>query len=361
MVFDIANVAFLVLIAFLTLILFGLSLISLWRGKTEEYSSNYEPKTLVILPCRGLDYSFTENLNSLKRQTYGNYDLMAIVDSEEDEAVPYIKEAEIEYSVSDFKCTRCSGKVRAISTILEKNKGYGAYVIADSDILVKEDWLESLIRPLGRSSVGISTTFPYFNPVQGFWSRVKSVWGFVGHSMMESKLTRFGWGGSLAFRKELLDKDSFLVFSESLSDDTALTRVCHQKGLEIYYSPRAEPTINSPDDFHTFIEWANRQTALSISASRKVLYYGVVFYSATILLFLSAIVLTVFSSPVFAIYFLPTLVTQVKSFKRANKKFLSMILINLLIPFLYLANLLVANAMRQIKWRGRQYDLQRFE
>ena len=37
-------------------------------------------------------------------------------------------------------------------------------------------------------------------------SKFKTAWGFVGVGMMQSDITVFGWGGSLAFRKGLFDE-----------------------------------------------------------------------------------------------------------------------------------------------------------
>ena len=97
-----------------------------------------------------------------------------------------------------------------------------AYVIADSDIFVKESWLSDLVAPLNNKNVGLSATFPYFSAKTGFWSRVKMIWGFVGQGMMESKTLRFGWGGSLAFRRDLLDEQDFDHLCGALSDDMAI-------------------------------------------------------------------------------------------------------------------------------------------
>lgn len=345
----------------LFLILIGLSLIGMSGRKGEEGGQKYAGKVLVIVPCRGVDYSLEENLQSISSQDYENYDVVAVVDDENDPSVEIIKRIGLKFLISSFPCRKCSGKVRAISTALEKHPGYDAFVISDSDITVDRTWLSSLVSPLSDSSVGLSTSFPYFNPVAGIWSKVKSIWGFVGQAMMESNLTRFGWGGSLAFRSDFLDSGSFGSFSESVSDDTALTKICKRKRLELYYSKRSEPIINSPDDFTAFFEWANRQTALSISATRRVFYYGLLFYLSSILLFISAIALSVLSSPFFAIFFVPTIISEIKNLQRSKRKFFSIVFIVPFIPFLYLLNLLIASRMEAITWRGNTYMLQKSE
>ena len=341
------------------LIAIGLSLIGISGKKADEKLEQPPGRVLVIVPCRGKDYSLEENLKSILHQDYEHYDAVAVVDDESDPALDSIRNAGLNYAVSSFSCDKCSGKVRAISTALEKFPDYDMYVISDSDITAGRKWLRYLVSPLSDPAVGLSTSFPYFNPVAGFWSKVKSIWGFVGQAMMESNLTRFGWGGSLAFRKDLLDGGMMEIFSESVSDDTSLTRICKDKGLKLSYSKMSEPVINSPDDFSTFFEWANRQTALSISATKKVYYYGVIFYFSSILLFVSAIILSLFSSPAFVVLFIPTVIAEVKNLRRSRKKFPSIILIVPFIPFLYLINLLIAARMDSITWRGNTYRLQK--
>ncbi len=351
------NLLFDLFIAFLTLIFVGLTYIATVRNQPETYGPFDSASVLVIVPCRGMDYSLEENLKSIKRQQYRDFKVLAVVDSEDDEAVPAIEKAGIEFTISSDDCTACSGKVRAISTAFEKEKGYDIYVIADSDILVRPDWLLKLVSPFQSQHVGISTTVPYFYPVGGFWSKVKLVWGFVGLGMMESRLTRFGWGGSVAFRKEMLVGENLEFFRTYVSDDIALTKICKNLGYSIAYVREAMPRVNSPDDFKTFIEWANRQTALSVYSTRNVLTYGLLFYGAQNLLFISTIILGILVAPIFFIFLAPMVINSSRSVKRAGNWPVWSFAIGFLIPFLYFYNLVKAARMEKISWRGREYPL----
>lgn len=344
-------------IGFLTLIFLGLTYIAAVRNPVVSYEAFDSLKALIIVPCRGMDYSLDDNLKSIVNQEYPNFRTVAVVDTSVDEALPSIKNAGIEYIISNASCIKCSGKVRAIASALEKYPDFDIYVIADSDILVKEDWLLKLVSPFGDNKYGLSTTFPYFRPVGGFWSKVKLVWGFVGLGMMESKLTRFGWGGSLAFRKELLQNENFDFFKSYVSDDIALTKLCKKEGFEIAYVKEAMPVVNSPDDFSTFMEWGNRQTALSVYSTRNVLTYGLIFYGATVLLFISAILLSILLSPVFITFLLPNLLNSFRAVKRAGDWPVWSFAISMIIPMLYFYNLVKAGRMKGITWRGRNYSL----
>ena len=342
------------------LIFVGLLYISLVRGRNESYGLDTETPALVILPCRGLDHGMERNIRSLKDQKHGNFRLLAVVDSDDDPAVRLLNEAGIEHIKS--KPGIGSGKVNAIVSAIEEDNGsHKVTVIVDSDTVVSDRWLSSLIAPLNDRSVGISTTFPFFEPVGGLWSKVKMVWGYVGLGMMQSNLTRFGWGGSLAFRSEMLTGQDLDFFRSYVSDDIAITKICHKYGMKIAYVPEAAPFVPSPDGFSTFMEWANRQTALSIYATRKVLSYGLLFYGATLFEFLSSVVLTVIYWPFYPvlILFLPSVINAARSSSRSGKYWKSGFLIQFMIPFVYFYNLIKGGRMRSIVWRGREYRLDR--
>lgn len=324
-------------------------------------TSAYMPKTLVIIPCKGIDFSLEGNLKSVKNQKYKNFDSIAVVDSESDPAIRYIKKSGLRYIIADSKCEACSGKVKAISTALEKFRDYDVYVIADSDVEMPKGWLEDLVSPLQDNSVGISTSYPYFMHFGGFWSKIKSVWGLVGEGLMENESTRFGWGGSIAFRKDLLGSaESVSAFKNSkysISDDITLTKISESKGLEIAYVKKSQPIVKTKDDFKTFMEWANRQTALSITGNRKNLYTGIIFYLSESILILSGISFAILISPIFLLLLIHYARSLITTWKRSRQKGGYIIIAALVVPFIYLYNLLHANGMKRIIWRGSVYSL----
>ncbi len=351
---------FIILLILFTVILILISMghifIESHKYVDDNIKNDYYPKTLVMLPCRGIDYSLRSNLNSIKNQNYNNFRLVCVVDNENEGALKIIKELNVEYIISDYKCEKCSGKVKAISTAMKKFDDYDVYVIADSDIYVKNDWLINLIMPLKNNDAGLSTTFPYFAPKNGFWSEVKEVWGFVGMGLMESKLTRFGWGGSLAFKREIIE-DNFNFFSEHISDDTALTKIAKNKNLKIYYTKNSMPYVNSPENFVDFFEWANRQTALSISADRRIYYYGLSFYGSYLFLFFSAILMGIFYNYLFFLFLIPATLYVINMLKRLVKIKFTNVIAAIILPEIYIVNLLIAKRMKNIKWRGRKYNI----
>ncbi|MGP6206538.1 glycosyltransferase [Cuniculiplasma sp. SKW3] len=337
-------------------IIFIVQLILAWPRKYKRsYSGSYKGKVLVIIPIRGVDFELSENLESIKFQDYKNYSIICVVDDEKDQCVEHIIKAKLDYIVSTFQSSG-SGKVRAISTAIERYRDFDAYVVADSDIRVKKDWLTNLLRPLSVGKFGVSTTFPYFKSAGEFWSKFKTVWGFVGKGMMESPITVFAWGGSMAFRRDLLD-GRMDEFSSDISDDMAVTRISKGKGLEIAYVPEATPYIYSPDNWDTFKEWSIRQTSLLVSRNRSALKIGILLYGSMCLLILGSIILSILSSYIFLIWFLPVIMSEIKLGTRLKDKGFAYYIAGLIMPFFYTWNLYIASKTGKIMWRGKEYKL----
>lgn len=352
-----------VYIAFSVLVFLGMFAIDFApreHGKAAAVRKRFFPRTLVIVPCRGVDRGMEENLKSIGWQDYPNYEVVAVVDSKSDPASQCISKAGMRAIHSGYRGGKSSGKVFAILFAIRKFRDFDVYVIADSDIRVEKNWLANLVAPLASSAVGVSTSFPKFVPEGGAWSKVKMLWGFAGQGMMESRRTRFGWGGSLAFRKELMDREAIRILSSSkyaVSDDISITKAARGRGLGIAYVKDAQPQVHSADDLRTFAEWSTRQTALSILGYRNNLYFGIAFYSAEILLMASGIALSYAISPVFVLMLVHLAKSEWKTMERAGSLDPAIALMVPAMPFIYLINLAAAARMKKITWRGRSYSL----
>lgn len=355
------NYILLILIILDIFISLGLLIIKIGRidYKKDKYNENdiFSPEVLVILPVKGKDFEMSYNLKSLKEQSYNNFRIIAVADDENDESLNILKEVGIEYIISDARCTHCSGKVRAIYSAIIRHRNFQYYVIADSDIRVERDWLEKIIRPLSKKDIGLSTTFPKFYPDGGFWSIFKMYWGMIGESMMESNITRFAWGGSLAFRSDLLEDEDLKEFSSSISDDISLLNICKRKGLKVAYVKDARVLIHSNDNFKIFLEWSNRQTALSISSSSKIFLFGMIYYILASFLIISVIVMTVLGHYLFLLLLIPVFYISYFNYRNAPVKSRLFIIHNFLLYFFYIYNLISGKLKKNITWRGKIYNL----
>lgn len=348
-------------------------IIIVWTGFTAFTSikirkkpefKKYDPKVIVIMPCKGEDLELEKGLKSILEQDYpkDRYDLITVVESEKDPALKIIKKIGIRYILSENICAKCSGKVRSLTTAFTKFRSYDVFVTVDSDAYCKRDWLRSLVEPLSDKRIGVTTTFPYFKPVgkANFWTKVKLVWGFIGNGLMENDITRFAWGGSMAFRKEFLDSKSLKIFSEALSDDITISSIAREKKLDIFYVNKRIIYIPSKTDFDEFKEWSIRQTALTFIADKRVFNYGVALCLINMVVFLSGIILAFEFSYIFLIFLLPFFYGIIRLMIRVENKDRSpmLIFIYLLLNYIYLINLLAAKNKKTITWRGITYELE---
>ena len=331
------------------------------ENNTYTVKKEYTPRVLVILPAKGNDIYQKDNFLSLKKQDYSNYNLVAVVDSINDPAAKTARRLGILTLVAKGKCSACSGKSRAIAYALRRFRDYEIYVIVDSDVMAKRDWLSKLIAPLSNPGIGISTTFPTFMPVDhSLWSYVKMVWGLVGKSLMSSRLTRFGWGGSLAFKKDIADEKLLYMLTRSkyaVSDDISITKRAKELGLSIAYVKDAEPVVYVKETRESFVEWANRQAALTLLGYKNNLYIGAAYYSAELLLFASGIIMPFTVNPIFAVLLFHFIISEYKAFVRSPIRPPILFIVAMAMPALYLYNLLKASSMKNINWRGRSYTL----
>ena len=326
-----------------------------YRNAPEEM--DYAPRVLVIVPCRGIDHDMEENFNSILYQDYQNFELIGVVDSIEDPANTVLKKMGIRTIITENYEGASSGKVRAITTAIRKEKDYDVYVLADSDTKLPEHWLREMVYPLKGDRVGAVTTYPRYIPMGGFWSKVKEIWGYIGINIMEFKPTRFIWGGSVSFKKELMDEASLEVFSKSVSDDAALTGICHRKKLNIEYAPSASPKIAVMDGKKHFFDWAERQMAVSIVYNKSALFAGLFIYVGVLAYIAIVLSLTYIGGPFYLIGFVPYAINVISNAMRDWKNSLLLIPISFILPIIYLHNIISGARSKEIQWRGKNYRI----
>jgi cellulose synthase/poly-beta-1,6-N-acetylglucosamine synthase-like glycosyltransferase len=313
------------------------------------------------MPCKGIDIRFDETLEAVKKQSYTECELVAVVDSESDPAYSVLARHGIKTIISDpelIKTTSCSGKNRAVMTALSlHSEAFELFVVVDSDTTVGTEWLGALIMPLAADDrVGVSTTFPLFYPLGGFWSMTKTVWGLVGSSMQNDRRTRFVWGGSMAFRSKLV-KTALVELSRSTADDIAIGKACKELGMDIVSVPRARPIVYVKETFGTFSEWSVRQTALSILGNRRLFKYGVAYY-ALFCVNDFALLYAAYAHSILAVLFAIPILLNILGFCLATGFYNPIYyLIVAFMPIVYLVDLVLGRLKKNIRWRGADYKL----
>lgn len=400
------------IITLLSILLMAQSLLALVSGfNFARYARNhansrqreYHPRAVVLVPCRGLDVEFEENLLPLLNQDYGEYDIIFIIEDESDPAHRVIsqmieKSARPAWLLVAGEARNRGQKIHNLCAGIEMlntmDRRTEVLVFADADARPGRNWLAELVAPLGDKRIGATTGFRWFVPVAqsgpAAWltksvpSTLLMVWN-AGALALLGERSRFAWGGSMAIRRENFDRLEVLArWGGAVSDDYVLTQAVLEAGQRIRFIPGA--LIRSPlsAGWAELIEFTTRQIRITRIYAPTVwrfglagyLFYNLVLFSAIALLFTGPETFErgALTIPVIATLLLGTLNGAIRAFvafrlidsdtsasghligRRAGQIIAHSIL-NPLISLLYLYNFIASLASRRIVWRGIAYEM----
>ena len=344
------------------------------------------PPVVVILPVRGMDPGFDDNVRAILRQTYPKYRLVVVADDPVDSAADQVRAiaretSRVPVSVVVADPGALPGKVNAVrSGLLHLTPTDEVVVFADSDIRPAEDWLRQLVQPLADSTVGVATGFRWYVPPRPtFWSLVRTEWNAVSANVLFDPRRAFAWGGSCAVRRDHLPvlrlEDRW---REVLSDDLVLSQAVRDAGLKIAYAPAAlVPTFEGATRA-ICLEWCVRQmmmATLYLPIVRRYAAASFAVFDGSVILGLASLSLTSALGPSYlvpAILFLaPLLVAVVKAFVRRRALFSAapsvatawkvppwrVAFAALAVPWVMAWGLVRTRRPTSVRWRGHVYDV----
>ena len=344
------------------------------------------PSIALILPVRGLDEGFEENVRAFLSQAYPRYRILVVADDSSDPA-----SAQIETIARDFPqvpatkiladANPLGGKVNALRSAL----GYlgpedEVVVFADSDIRPASDWLRQLVQPLADSTVGVATGFRWYVPPRPtFWSLVRAEWNAVSANVLFDPRRSFAWGGSCAVRTDRLSE---LRLEERwrgvLSDDLVLTQAVREAGLKIAYVPAALVPTYEGANRATCTEWCLRQMTMATLYLPVVRRYAIAAFSVfngSILFGLACLALAALWAVAYlipaAFFFAPLPVSIAKASLRRRALFSGAPTVAaawevpawrsavaaIAVPWVMASGLLRTRNPTTIRWRGHTYDV----
>jgi len=345
----------------------------------------YLPRVVLILPVRGLDEGFDENLRAILAQSYPAFRVIVVADVDSDPALERVRLVSSEFprlslSIVLADADGIAGKVNALRSALARlEPGDDVIAFADTDIRPPPGWLRQLVQPLADPSVGVATGFRWYVPPRPtFWSLVRTEWNAVSANVLFDPRRSFAWGGSSAIRREHLPQ---LRLEERwrgvLSDDLVLTDAVRRAGLRIEYVPMALVPTFEGCDRATCLEWCFRQMTLAtlyLPIVRRYAAISFAIFNGSVILGVLSILLAVLVRPDFVIpagvFLLPLPASVVKSWLR-RRALLSAVpdvagawtasawrtaLASLAVPWVMMAGLLQTRHSRTVRWRGRMYD-----
>ena len=255
--------------------------------KYKRERSWYRPRTVLIVPCKGLDSAFQQNISSFFEQDYENYLLWFVVDDESDPAYGELcqlknrlsqssKAQDVQVFVAGQGQT-CSQKIHNLLYCYEKiSDDIDVLAFADSDICVRSNWLSHIVYPLRKAKNGAASGYRWFIPESNNLAS-------LALSAMNAKVAQLlgnthfnqAWGGSMAIRVEVfrefgLDK----IWPKALSDDLSLSVAVKKAGLLVVFVPACLVASHEVTTWRKLFEFARRQFLITRVSAPKTWWFG---------------------------------------------------------------------------------------
>lgn len=248
--------------------------------KLQSQARDYRPKVAVILPCKGIDLGFRENIKKLLEQDYLtlgnsaklNFEIIFAVATEADPAYSVIGQLLAECPrlparlvVSGINPRRAQKINNQLYALKHISSDVEVLVFVDSDVIARNDFIRYLVAPLADSTVGITTGYRFYIPFRGDWpSLLRSLWNRVTAWELASDDLSFAWGGAMAITKVNFAKARIVeVWDQAADDDLSMTMAIKELGLRIVFVPQCLVASNGDASLSEVVEWTNRQLILT--------------------------------------------------------------------------------------------------
>jgi cellulose synthase/poly-beta-1,6-N-acetylglucosamine synthase-like glycosyltransferase len=255
--------------------------------KHKKERSWYRPRTVLIVPCKGLDSAFHENITSFFNLDYDGFLLWFVVADESDPAYAHLCELKNRLEAgSKAKDVRvlvagpgqsCSQKVHNLLYCYKRiGDDVDVLAFADSDVCVRGNWLSHLVYPLRKEKNGAASGYRWFIPK-------KNNLASLALSALNAKIaqllgnTRFNqaWGGSMAirvgvFRSLGLDQ----TWQTTLSDDLSLSGAVKKAGLKVAFVPACLVASREQMTWRGLFEFGRRQFLITRVSAPKTWWFG---------------------------------------------------------------------------------------
>lgn len=237
-----------------------------------ETNADWCPKAAVILPCKGLDPGFADNVAKLLDQDYKNFEVVFATATDDDPAYPVLQEVKAKSKEISVKCVvsgispeRGQKLTNQLEALKHISNDVEVLVFVDSDMMARPDFLRQLVSPLKDLSVGATTGYRFYVPARGDWpSLVRALWNRMTAWEMAHPHYAFAWGGAMAIRKSTFDAACVSQhWQKACDDDLSLTTAIKKLGLSVYFVPQCLVASDGDASLAEIFEWTNRQLILT--------------------------------------------------------------------------------------------------
>ena len=269
----------------------------------------YRPRAVLIVPCKGLEPAFQENIASFFSQDYENYLLWFVVADKSDPAYDELCQLKNQLSQSskaqDIQIfvaghignskgaenigqkaetsnepgqrQSCSQKVHNLLYCYQRiSDDVEILAFADSDICVRSDWLSHIVWPLRKSKNGAASGYRWFIPKNNNLASLalSAVNAKIAQLLGNTHFNQ-AWGGSVAIRVEVfrqvgLDK----IWPKTLSDDLSLSCAVKKARKKIVFVPACLPPSYASATWAELFEFGRRQFLITRISAPRAWWFG---------------------------------------------------------------------------------------
>jgi ceramide glucosyltransferase len=383
----------------LVIVQIALGLYSLWDGfewfqmvrrRLSSHAGFYAPVAAVICPCKGAEPGLEENLSTLTRFDYPNYEIYFALATSLDPALKIIERVKAAsqrpvHIVIAGPPEDCGEKVHSLRRSVESlPENFEIIVFVDSDVRLPRGWLTKLAAPLQDARVGATTAYRWLIPSRsigsgGFSSALASAWNASIATLLGRTRENFCWGGGTAIRRTTFaDARVLEAWSGAVSDDFALTSALEAAGKPIIFCPECLAATPHPWTGKALLEFTNRQISIArVYSPRRWLLGGLANTSYSVTLIYAAIIILLAMAggdpwvQLALMAFVIVLLAAIKGALRTvvvsdmlpewkaqlNEWSWVWIVLAPVVPFLFAWNFIMSLLTKTISWRNIRYEL----
>lgn len=215
------------------------------RGRSRHRPTEFRHRHVALfVPCKGVDVDLEANLRPLFEQDYGKYEIVFVVESDDDPACHTIRRVMEQYPGTQSRLviaglsTSTGQKVHNLLVATDHLPEHiEVLAFVDADVCPPRDWLSLLTARLDDAPV--STGYRCFVPKRATLANciLASINGAVVPIMFPGK-HHLIWGGSWAITREVFQSSGLRdAWPGTLSDDLIATRVMAQNRQTVSAEP----------------------------------------------------------------------------------------------------------------------------
>ena len=250
------------------------------RRERNAKRPNYTPKAAIIAPHYGWDADTEAHVKGLLHQDYaGAYEVFFVThqkaDSGHDVSYPHLCEiAEPHPNIHVLLAPNIvendlprSQKVQNLLTAIEKlPDDIEVIAFVDADVAIRENWLTLLVNPLQEPDIGTTVGGRFYFPqTWNIASLAESIWVNFQMSVQGDHRYTMVWGGSNAFRREMLEKAKILQrWNEATIEDLNTTLAMRDVKQKVHFVPDCVAVTRTANrTWRQIFEFTNRQVIMT--------------------------------------------------------------------------------------------------